>query len=160
MSIETRSHIFVPYLAREVNIGGVILGGTQPIRVQSMTNTPTLHTEATVAQCIRIIEAGAELVRITTPTSQEAENLKNIKAALRQKGYRTPLVADVHFNPDIAEIAAEIVEKVRINPGNYATRRTITGDLSDREYNEELEKIYGKLRRLLDICRKNGTAIR
>ncbi|MGC8824226.1 MAG: (E)-4-hydroxy-3-methylbut-2-enyl-diphosphate synthase [Bacteroidales bacterium] len=160
MSVETRSHIFVPYLAREVNIGGVILGGTQPIRVQSMTNTPTLHTEATVAQCIRIIEAGAELVRITTPTSQEAENLKNIKAALRQKGYRTPLVADVHFNPDIAEIAAEIVEKVRINPGNYATRRTITGDLSDREYNEELEKIYGKLRRLLDICRRNGTAIR
>lgn len=160
MSVETRSHIFVPYLAREVNIGGLILGGTQPIRVQSMTNTPTLDTEATVAQCIRIIEAGADLVRITTPTSQEAENLKNIKAALRQKGYRTPLVADVHFNPDIAEIAAEIVEKVRINPGNYATRRTITGDISDREYNEELEKIHGKLCRLLDICRRNGTAIR
>ncbi|MEJ5264959.1 MAG: (E)-4-hydroxy-3-methylbut-2-enyl-diphosphate synthase [Bacteroidales bacterium] len=160
MSQHIHTHSFLPYLAREVNVGGVIIGGKQPIRLQSMTNTPTLDTEATVAQCIRIIEAGADLVRITTPTSQEAENLKNIKATLRKKGYHTPLVADVHFNPDIAEIAAEIVEKVRINPGNYATRRTITGDISDKEYHEELEKIHGKLRRLIDICRRNGTAIR
>lgn len=160
MSAVDQARNFIPYRSREVHIGGLILGGTQPIRLQSMTNTPTLDTESTVAQCIRIIEAGADLVRITTPTSQEAENLKNIKAALKQKGYRTPLVADVHFNPDIAEIAAEIVEKVRINPGNYATRRTIIGDLTEKEYREELEKIHGKLRRLIDICRRNGTAIR
>ncbi|MCX7986642.1 MAG: (E)-4-hydroxy-3-methylbut-2-enyl-diphosphate synthase [Bacteroidales bacterium] len=151
---------FTPYITREVKIGEVVLGGNQPIRIQSMTNTPTLDTEATVSQCIRIIEAGGELVRITTPTSQDAENLKNIKAELRRRGYRTPLVADVHFNPDIAEIAAQIVEKVRINPGNYATRRNIIGDLSEKEYKEELEKIHNKLRKLLDICRRNGTAIR
>ena len=104
---------------KEVNIGGLLLGNFHPIRVQTMTTTDTMNTEATVAQSIRCIEAGAELIRITAPSKNEAENLLNIKNELRRHGYHTPLVADIHFTPNAAEMAARIVEKVRINPGNY-----------------------------------------
>src|SRR5438270_9935224 len=103
---------------REVKIGDLVLGNFHPIRIQTMTTTDTMDTAATVAQCIRCIEAGAELVRITAPSKNEAENLLNIKKELRARGYETPLVADIHFTPNAAEIAARIVEKVRINPGN------------------------------------------
>jgi 4-hydroxy-3-methylbut-2-en-1-yl diphosphate synthase (EC 1.17.4.3) len=104
---------------REVQIGNIKMGGLQPIRIQTMTTTDTLDTKATVEQSIRCIEAGAELVRITAPSKKEAENLKAIKESLTQKGYSTPLVADIHFTPNAAEIAAKIVEKVRINPGEF-----------------------------------------
>ncbi len=148
------------YISREIKIGDLSLGGQNPIRLQSMTNTPTQDIEATVNQCIRIIEAGADLVRITTPTTIDANNLVNIKNELRKKGYKTPLVADVHFNADVAEVAAEIVEKVRINPGNFAARRWPSGIISDADYAEELEKVHARLLRLLAICKKNGTALR
>jgi (E)-4-hydroxy-3-methylbut-2-enyl-diphosphate synthase len=108
---------------RIVNIGDVPLGGTNPIRVQSMTNTNTLDTKATVEQAIRMIEAGCEYVRIAVPGMKEVENLRNIKNELRKQGYNAPLIADVHFNPKLAEIAAGIVEKVRINPGNYVDKK-------------------------------------
>ena len=107
---------------REVNIGGLLLGNGHPIRVQTMTTTDTMDTEATVAQAIRCIEAGAELVRITAPSKKEAENLQNIKDELRKRGYNTPLVADIHFTPNAAEIAARIVEKVRVNPQKSPVR--------------------------------------
>src|SRR5512138_3555357 len=100
-------------------IGTIPLGGDKPIRIQSMTNTDTLNTKASVAQCIRIIEAGADFVRLTAQGIPEAENLAKIKKELRKAGFTTPLIADIHFNPEVAEIAAAIVEKVRINPGNY-----------------------------------------
>ena len=109
--------------SREVNIGNVALGGENPIRVQSMTTTDTMNTKATVEQSIRMIEAGCEYVRITAPSKKEAENLQNIKNELRKRGYNTPLIADIHFTPNAAEIAARIVEKVRINPGNFADRK-------------------------------------
>jgi len=111
--------LFGRFKTRVVNIGGVPMGGENPIRVQSMTNTDTMDTNATVEQAIRMIDAGCEYVRIAVPGMREAENLRNIKAELRKRGYSTPLIADVHFNPKIAELAATIVEKVRINPGNY-----------------------------------------
>ena len=104
---------------REVSIGDLLLGNGNPIRIQTMTTTDTMDTDATVAQTIRCIEAGAELVRITAPSKKEAENLRNIKEKLRAAGYNTPLVADIHFTPNAAEIAARIIEKVRVNPGNY-----------------------------------------
>src|SRR5678809_616535 len=104
---------------REVKIGNLLLGNNHPVRVQTMTTTDTMDTIATVEQTIRCIEAGAELVRITAPSKREAENLLNIKNELRKRGYHTPLVADIHFTPNAAEIAARIVEKVRVNPGNY-----------------------------------------
>ena len=109
--------------SREVTIGEIPLGGDNPIRIQSMTTTDTMDTEKTVAQSIRMIEAGCEYVRITAPSKKEAENLKAIKDSLRAKGYKTPLVADIHFTPNAAEIAAKIVEKVRVNPGNYADKK-------------------------------------
>jgi len=108
---------------REVFIGSVGIGGDQPIRLQSMTTTDTMNTEATVDQCIKMIDAGCELIRITTPSKKEAQNLQNIKDLLLKKGYRQPLIADVHYTPNAAEIAAKIVEKVRINPGNYADKK-------------------------------------
>src|SRR6201996_7025095 len=108
---------------REVKIGDLLLGNNHPIRIQTMTTTDTMDTEATVAQTIRCIEAGAELVRITAPSKKEAENLLNIKNELHKKGYTTPLVADIHFTPNAAEIAARIVEKVRVNPGNYIDKK-------------------------------------
>ena len=140
------------FLTRVVNIGNVPLGGNNPIRVQSMTNTDTRDTEATVSQAIRMIEAGCEYVRIAVPGIREAENLINIKNELRKRGYQTPLIADVHFNPKIAEIAAAIVEKVRINPGNYGG--------SGIEDKFELEQIYDRIEPLLKICKEHGTALR
>jgi len=146
---------------REVNIGGIALGGKNPIRIQSMTNTNTLNTLATVEQCIRIANAGADYIRITAPGVQDAENLYHIKNDFRKKGYNTPLIADIHFNPKAAEVAAAIVEKVRINPGNYADKKRFEQiDFTDLEYTNELEKVHSKLLPLLNICRQNGTAIR
>ena len=142
--------------------GNLPLGGEWPVRIQSMTNTDTLDTNASVAQCIQIIEAGGELVRLTAQGIREAENLFNIKEKLRKAGYDTPLVADIHFNPDAAERAATIVEKVRINPGNYADKRAqfIKVDLTEKEYAEELERIHSRLLPLIDVCRSNNTVIR
>ena len=147
-------------VTREVNIGGVPLGGTQPIRVQSMTSTDTLDTEATIAQSIRMIEAGCEYVRITAPGMKEAENLKLIKQGLRQRGFQTPLIADVHFNPKVAELAAQYVEKVRINPGNYTDRNTGKLEFTESEYQAEIDKIRERLNPLIGICKNNGTVLR
>lgn len=143
-------------------IGALPLGGHYPVRIQSMTNTDTNDTGASVAQCIRIIEAGADLVRLTAQGVKEARNLEIIKRELRKAGFSTPLIADIHFNPAAAETAAEIVEKVRINPGNYADKRAtfIKNELSDKEYNGELERIHERLLPLISICHKNKTIIR
>ncbi len=149
------------YHSRVVSIGGLPLGGDYPIRIQSMTNTNTLGTRATVDQAIRMIEAGSELVRITAPGPKEAANLGVIKAELIKRGYRVPLIADIHFNPGAAEIAARLVEKVRINPGNYSDRPSPgKNSWSVQEYQLELERIAEKLTPLLGICREYGTAIR
>jgi len=149
---------------RIVNIGNVPLGGNNPIRVQSMTNTDTLDTDATVIQAIRMIEAGCEYVRIAVPGIREAENLQNIKNELRKRGYQTPLIADVHFNPNIAEIAAAIVEKVRINPGNYSAPRhhgtTAPRKMLDDHYKRELEEVAKRIAPLISICKEHDTAIR
>ena len=129
-------------ITREVKVGNLIIGGGHPIRVQTMTTTDTLDTEKTVDQVIRCIEAGAELVRITAPSKTEAENLAVIKASLHAKGYATPLVADIHFTPNAAEIAAGIVEKVRVNPGNYVDKKKFEQiEYTDAEYLEEIERI-------------------
>jgi (E)-4-hydroxy-3-methylbut-2-enyl-diphosphate synthase len=151
-----------PYLSSEVLIGSVPLGGTNPIRIQSMTNTDTLDTKSSVAQCIRIIEAGADYVRLTAQGIREAENLSVIKKELRKAGFSTPLIADIHFNPAAAETAAKLVEKIRINPGNYVDKRASfeSRELSDKDYNEELEKIHSRLLPLINICRENKTVIR
>jgi (E)-4-hydroxy-3-methylbut-2-enyl-diphosphate synthase len=150
------------YLSGVVTIGNVPLGGSNPIRIQSMTNTDTLDTHASVSQCIRIIEARADYVRLTAQGVREAENLANIKAELRKAGFTTPLIADIHFNPLAAETAARIVEKVRINPGNYADKRASfeKQELSENEYNEELERTHAKLLPLINICHENNTVIR
>ncbi len=145
-----------------VNIGNTPLGGENPIRIQSMTTTSTDDTESSVAQAKRIIDAGGEYVRLTTQGVREAENLKNINAALRKDGYNTPLVADVHFNPHVAEVAALYAEKVRINPGNYVDpARTFKKlEYTDSEYASELQKIKDQLIPFLNICKENNTAIR
>ncbi|MDP4225916.1 MAG: (E)-4-hydroxy-3-methylbut-2-enyl-diphosphate synthase [Bacteroidota bacterium] len=149
------------FITREVNIGGIPLGGINPVRIQTMTNTPTIDTAATVEQTIRCVRAGAEYVRITVPTIKEAENLFNIKAALRKQGYTVPLVADVHFNPAVAEVAARLVEKVRINPGNYIDKKQVHKfEFTDSEYALELEKIHERLLPLLAICKQYGTVLR
>ena len=156
----------LPYYQRRkttvVHIGNTPLGGDYPIRVQSMTTTPTDDTAACVAQAKRIIEAGGEYVRLTTQGIREAENLRNIRAALRAEGFTTPLVADVHFNPRVADVAAQIVEKVRINPGNYVdTARTFKKlEYTDEEYAAEVAKIRTRLVPFLQICKEHGTAIR
>ena len=135
-----------PYRSSVVLIGSVPLGGEHPIRIQSMTNTDTLDTKSSVAQCIRIIEAGADFVRLTAQGIKESENLLNIKKALLKAGFETPLIADIHFNPAAAEVAAAIVEKVRINPGNYTDKRASFKqiNLSEKEYLEELERIHSR----------------
>jgi (E)-4-hydroxy-3-methylbut-2-enyl-diphosphate synthase len=144
-----------------VNIGDKPMGGHYPIRLQSMTNTSTLDTHATVEQCKRIIDAGADYVRITTPAVRDAENLANIKKQLHNSGYTNPLVADVHFNPHVAEMAARIVEKVRINPGNYIDKKKFEQiEFTDQEYKLELERLHERVLPLLKICREYGTAIR
>src|SRR3982751_960588 len=145
----------------EVKIGDLLLGNFHPIRLQTMTTTDTMDTLATVKQSIRCIEAGAELVRITAPSKKEAENLANIKNELHRRGYRTPLVADIHFTPNAAEIAARIVEKVRVNPGNYVDKKKFELiDYTDADYAEEIERIRERFTPLVKICREYGTAMR
>ena len=139
----------------------MLLGNFHPIRVQTMTTTNTMDTITTVEQSIRCINAGAELVRITAPSKNEAENLLNIKNELRKRGYTTPLVADIHFTPNAAEIAARIVEKVRINPGNYIDKKKFEFiEYTDEEYNEEMHRIYDRFSPLIKICKEYGTAMR
>jgi (E)-4-hydroxy-3-methylbut-2-enyl-diphosphate synthase len=146
---------------REVNVGSLALGNYHPIRVQTMTTTDTMNTRATVEQTIRCIEAGAELVRITAPSKKEAENLLNIKNELHSRGYFTPLVADIHFTPNAAEIAARIIEKVRVNPGNYVDKKKFEQiDYTDLEYLEEIDRIRERFTPLVKICREYGTAMR
>jgi (E)-4-hydroxy-3-methylbut-2-enyl-diphosphate synthase len=149
------------WTTRVVQIGDVPLGGGNPIRVQSMTTTDTMDTAATVAQSIRMIEAGCEYVRITAPSLKEAENLKNIKDELRKAGYKTPLVADIHFTPNAAELAARLVEKVRVNPGNYADKKKFEHiEYTDASYQSELQRIRGRFIPLVRICKEYGTAMR
>ncbi|HEY5773133.1 MAG TPA: (E)-4-hydroxy-3-methylbut-2-enyl-diphosphate synthase, partial [Chitinophagaceae bacterium] len=146
---------------REVRIGDLLLGNYHPIRVQTMTTTDTMDTIATVEQSIRCIEAGSELVRITAPSKNEAENLLNIKNELNKRGYHTPLVADIHFTPNAAEIAARIVEKVRVNPGNYVDKKKFELiEYSDAEYAEEIDRIRERFTPLVKICKEYGTAMR
>ncbi len=149
------------FVTREVAIGDVPMGGNNPIRIQSMTTTDTMDTIGTVEQSIRMIEAGCEYVRITAPSIKEAQNLAEIKKQLRQRGYTAPLVADIHFTPNAAEVAARIVEKVRVNPGNYADKKKFDQiDYTDAEYQGELERIYQKFSPLVKICKEYGTAMR
>lgn len=149
------------YVTREVKIGNVGIGGSNPIRVQSMTTTDTMNTQLTVEQSIRMIEAGCELVRITAPSINEAKNLEVIKKELRAKGYDTPIVADIHFTPNAAEWAARVVEKVRVNPGNYADKKKFAViDYNDDTYNAELERIRERFTPLVNICKEYGTAMR
>ena len=149
------------YTSKEVAIGNIQLGGGQPVRLQSMTNTSTMDTRATVEQSIRMIESGAELVRITARNLKEAENLKVIKDKLCQAGYDIPLIADIHFNPKVAEIAARHVEKIRINPGNYAGRNA-KGKMhfTEEEYRQDLDKIRERIKPLVSVCKKHKTAMR
>jgi (E)-4-hydroxy-3-methylbut-2-enyl-diphosphate synthase len=149
------------FLTREVHVGDVAMGANNPIRIQSMTTTDTMDTQGTVAQSIRMIEAGCELVRITAPSIKEAQNLAEIKKELSKKGYKTPLVADIHFTPNAAELAARLVEKVRINPGNYADKKRFeTIDYTPQAYQDELDRIYKKFAPLVAICKEYGTAMR
>ena len=155
MSYERRKTI-------EVNVGGLLIGGDYPIRIQSMANTSTLDTEGSVAQALRIASAGGELVRFTTQGQREALNMANIRDGLRAKGCMVPLVADVHYNAAVADTAATICEKVRVNPGNYVDpgRKFKHIDYTDEEYAAELEKIRARFVPFLDICKTHGTAIR
>jgi (E)-4-hydroxy-3-methylbut-2-enyl-diphosphate synthase len=146
---------------KAVRVGDLLIGDGNPIRVQTMTTTDTMDVDATVAQCIRCIEAGAELVRITAPSKKEAEQLQHIKDALRRQGYTTPLVADIHFTPNAAEIAARIVEKVRVNPGNYIDKKKFDFiQYTDAEYAAEVERIRERFTPLVRICKEYGTAMR
>ena len=148
-------------ITREVKVGNLIIGGGHPIRVQTMTTTDTMATEKTVEQVIRCIQAGAELVRITAPSKTEAENLAAIKASLKEQGYTTPIVADIHFTPNAAEIAATIIEKVRVNPGNYVDKKKFEQiEYTDQEYIEEIERIRERFTPLVLICKEHGTAMR
>jgi (E)-4-hydroxy-3-methylbut-2-enyl-diphosphate synthase len=146
---------------REVKIGDLLLGNYHPIRVQTMTTTDTMDTIATVEQSIRCIEAGSELIRITAPSKNEAENLLNIKNELRKRGYNTPIIADIHFTPNAAEIAARIIEKVRVNPGNYVDKKKFEQiEYTDAEYAEEIDRIRERFTPLVKICNEYGTAMR
>ncbi|MEO6831395.1 MAG: (E)-4-hydroxy-3-methylbut-2-enyl-diphosphate synthase [Chitinophagaceae bacterium] len=146
---------------REVRVGNVLIGSGHPICIQTMTTTDTLNTEATVAQSIRCIKAGAELVRITAPSKTEAENLQAIKDQIRAAGFDTPLVADIHFTPNAAEIAARIIEKVRVNPGNYVDKKKFAQiDYTDAEYDAEIVRIKERFMPLVLICKEHGTAMR
>ena len=146
---------------REVFIGDIPLGASNPIRIQSMTTTDTMDTKATVEQTIRMIESGCDYVRITAPSKLEAQNLETIKKELRSRGYNVPLIADIHFTPNAAELAARIVEKVRVNPGNYIDRKKFqTIEYTDEEYNSELNRIRERFSPLVKICKEYGTAMR
>lgn len=147
----------------EVRIGQLRIGGNNPVAVQSMTTCSTMDTQGCIEQAIRIIQAGGQLVRLTTQGTREAENLRNIRQGLDQHGYaHIPLCADVHFNPNVADVAATIVEKVRINPGNYVdpARQFKQLEYTDQEYAQELQRLDQRFCNFLDICRKHGTAIR
>ena len=149
------------FISREVKIGDLYLGNSHPIRLQSMTTTDTMDTIKTVEQSIRMIEAGSEIVRITAPSINEAKNLELIKNELRKRGYNTPICADIHFTPNAAEFAARVVEKVRVNPGNYADKKKFEQhDYSDSSYEAELERIRKKFTPLVAICKEYGTAMR
>jgi (E)-4-hydroxy-3-methylbut-2-enyl-diphosphate synthase len=148
------------YISRIIYIGEVPMGGDFPIRIQSMTTTNTLDTQATVKQAIRMIESGCEFVRITAQGVKEAENLQVIKHNLKKQGFRVPLIADIHYNPKAAEVAARIVEKIRINPGNYTDRKKGKTSFSDIEYASEIEKIRKRIKPLISICNHYGTVIR
>lgn len=146
---------------RVVNIGGVPMGGENPIRIQSMTTVDTMDTKGSVEQTIRMVEAGCEYVRITAPSIKEAQNLEVIKKELRARGYQVPLIADIHFTPNAAELAARIVEKVRVNPGNYADKKRFEEiEYTDATYQAELDRIREKFTPLVKICKEYGTAMR
>lgn len=149
-------------LTTPTRVGDIIIGGDAPIRVQSMNTTNTNDTEACVEQAKRIIEAGGELVRLTTQGSREAENMKNISAALKAEGIMTPLVADVHFNANVADVAALYCEKVRVNPGNYVDPARVFKKLeyTDEEYAQEVQKIRERFVPFLNICKEHNTAVR
>lgn len=149
-------------LSSEVNVGGLLLGGENPIRIQSMANTSTMDTEGSVAQALRIVEAGGEIVRFTTQGQREALNMQNISKGLRDAGCNVPLVADVHFNAAVADTAAGICEKVRVNPGNYVDpARTFKSlEYTDEEYADEIKKIEAKFVPFLNICKEHHTAVR
>ena len=149
------------FKTREVKVGNIGIGGSNPIRIQSMTTTDTMDTIATVEESIRMIDAGCELVRITAPNKKEAENLKNIKEELAKRGYNTPIIADIHYTPNAAEIAATIIEKVRVNPGNYADKKKFENiEYTEVTYNAEIERIREKFTPLVRICKENETAMR
>lgn len=169
MSITTKNfqqycNSLVAYKRRKtipVKVGEVTIGGDNPIVLQSMTTVDTMDTEGSIEQSIRMIEAGCQLVRITAPSIKEAENLRLIKDGLRKRGYSTPLVADIHFTPNAAELAAKIVEKVRVNPGNYADKKKFENiEYTDESYQAELERIKKRFKPLVQICKENGTAMR
>ncbi|MDD2576384.1 MAG: flavodoxin-dependent (E)-4-hydroxy-3-methylbut-2-enyl-diphosphate synthase, partial [Bacteroidales bacterium] len=144
----------------EVKVGNIGIGGNNPIRIQSMTNTNTMNTMDTVNQTLRLVDAGCELVRITAQDVKAAQNLYEIRNELEKRNCFVPLIADIHFNPKAAEVAATIVQKVRINPGNYFERNSSNSPLTDKEYSDELEKIKERLFPLIEICKKHNTAIR
>ena len=147
-------------MSRQIKIGNLTLGGGAPVRVQSMTNTDTMDTRATVEQALRMVEAGCELVRITAPDVRAAENLGRIKEELLRRGCEVPLVADIHFNPKAAEVAATLVEKVRVNPGNYTDRNTGKLEFTEQEYQDELKRIGERMSSLIEICKAHHTAMR
>lgn len=152
---------YVRFKTRDVAIGDVHMGGDNPIRLQSMTTTDTMDTDGTIEQSIRMIDAGSELVRITAPSKRDAENLKHIKDGLQARGYNTPLVADIHFTPNAAEIAADYVEKIRVNPGNYADKKKFEEiEYTDESYKAELERIRERFTPLVIKCRDLGRAMR
>ncbi|HEV7349608.1 (E)-4-hydroxy-3-methylbut-2-enyl-diphosphate synthase [Telluribacter sp.] len=165
---DVKSKLYCPSLTEytrrktiSVRIGDVPMGSDYPIRVQSMTTVDTMDTKGSVEQVIRMVEAGCEYVRITAPSVKEAQNLENIRKELRQRGIQVPLIADIHFTPNAAELAARIVEKVRINPGNYADRKRFELiDYTDASYAAELERIREKFIPLIKICKEYGTAMR
>ena len=149
------------YPTREVTIGNLKLGAKNPIRLQSMTTVDTMDTNGSVEESIRMINAGCELVRLTAPSKKEAENLGEIRRILTEKGYNTPLVADIHFTPNAAEVAAKLIEKVRVNPGNYADKKKFEEiEYTNTSYLEELERIEKKFTPLVLLCKKEGTAMR
>lgn len=149
------------FITREVKMGDLLLGGNNPIRIQSMTTTDTMNTKGTVEQSIRMIDAGCELVRITAPSLNDAKNLELIKKELKARGYNTPICADIHFTPNAAEFAARVIEKVRVNPGNYADKKKFeTIDYTDSSYEAELDRIRTRFTPLVKICKEYGTAMR
>ncbi len=152
---------FHRFKTRAVKVGSIGIGGDNPIRVQSMTTTDTMDTEGSISQSIRMIEAGCELVRLTAPSKKDALNLGPIREGIRSKGHEAPLVADIHFTPNAAEIAARIVEKVRVNPGNYADKKKFEEhDYTDKSYQAELDRIRERFAPLVEICKEEGTAMR